>query len=408
MKLFNIIFNGYSNKNGKLLILLMNVISIVTIRSGKYTPYLILLFFLFILSFYSIVKNKIIIFYFLLFSMFLIYGILNFNDNYSILEDCFCFLPLILIFIHKSKLGIDLNKYLHIYLANSLVYLIPISLLIFKYMDYGFGSMLTTRFNYDESTNFELFSPIFPILFAPYLVFYFKKFNRREKLLINIANLFILIMGIITLSRSVVLSAIIPYIILYTTYILNLKINFFKLLFIIIISLPTIIFYINSNIYKNSLLAISVEGIQIRNESGYDRSDVTSGRFEETKDYLEQNLTFTSFFIGKGLGGHKTKNITDNYIGGINMIHIGPSHAFMKGGILLLILLYFPLLFSIVYFWNTYYHHYSLIMILFFISNIQTTNWGFNYGTLFFWLIISKLFQNIFSKSYNKNNLQID
>jgi hypothetical protein len=394
---------GLNGKNGKLLVLLFNLICILTIRSGKYTPYIILIFFIFILLYYPTIKNKLIIFYCILFSFFFFYGILKLNDTYSILEDSFAFLPLILIFIYKTRLGIDLHKNLHLYLANSLVYLIPISGLIFNYMDYGFGSIITTRFNYNESTNFELFSPIFPILFAPYLVFYFNHYNRREKFLVNIANFSIVFMGIITLSRSVVISAILPYLILYSIYLFKSKIKFLKFLFVFFLIITTLIIFINSSLFTNSLFAVSVEGIQLRNENTYDRSDVTTGRYEETTDYLDNNLSFINFFIGKGLGGHKTNNDSDSYIGGPNMIHFGPMHVFMKGGIFLLFLLYFPLLYSIYYFWNTNYQHYSLIMLLFFLLNIQTTNWAWGYGTLFYWMTIGKLLEKLtFKKIINK------
>jgi hypothetical protein len=390
--------NNFSRKNGKLLVLLFNMISIMTIRSGKYTPYVVLISFLILLLFYPIIKNKIIIFYFSLFSVTFFYGILNFNSFYSILEDIFAFLPLLLIFIHRSKLGTDLNKNLHIYLANSFVYLIPISGLIFKFMDYGFGSIMTTRFNYDESTNFELFAPIFPISIAPFLVFYFDKYNLKQKFLINFANILIFLMGIITLSRSVVLGAFLPYFIMYIYKLSKLKINISKLLFTLILVISSLLYFANSKFYTNSVLSIAVEGVQIRNERGYESSDVTSGRFVETQDYLEQNLNIITFLIGKGLGGHKTENDSDSYIGGVNMIHFGPIHAFMKGGILLVIFLYFPLLYSIYFFWNTRYNHFSLIMILFLLNNIQTSNWGWGYGTLFYWMIISKLIENITSK----------
>jgi len=387
--------NPFSNKDSKFLIFLLIFISILSIRSGRYTSLVNFSFFVGLFLYYR--PNFTISFlrYFAIILFYSIWGIIHGNDYYSIIEDIMSFSPLILLFIKNPFINYDLNTRLSNYLANSLLFLIPISFVIFRYMDYGIGTMVTTRFNYDESTKLELFAPIFPILFAPYLIFFFEKLSIKQKFLVNVSVVLIALMGIITLSRSIVLGCFIPYILFYGHKYFSIGFRPIKFVrWVAIILLASILIY-QTGIIEKSGLGASVEGIILRssiqiNETG----DISTNRFEETKNYLNQDLSFFEYLFGRGMGGHKVRNDSDPYIGGVNMMHIGPSHVFLKGGILLLLVMYIPAFMTIIRFWKTPNYTISLILLYFLIGNFQTTNWSWSISLFFYWYGISYYYES--------------
>ena len=381
--------NPFSNKNSKLLLFLLIFISILSIRSGKYTPIVSILFFIGLFFFYRPVLTNTFLRFFAVIIFLTFWGAIRGNDFNSIIEDLMSFSPLILLFISNQSIKSDLNARLPIYLANSLLFLLPLSLVIFKYMDYGIGNMNTVRFAYDESTNLAFFSPVVPLLFAAYLVFFFDKLNKRQKWLIHIAMIFIALMGIITLSKSVILGSFIPYLLYYGYKYLGSAfrpIKFLKLALLVFLIGITIS---QSGIIERSGLGIAIEGVILRSTIQIDDGDISSGRLGETESYLNQNLDFFEYLFGRGMGGHKVRNDYDPYIGGINMMHIGPVHAFLKGGILLVLILYIPAFLAIARFWKTPDYHISLILIFFLIGNFQTTTWSWSISLFFYWYGIS-------------------
>ncbi|MDC1455972.1 hypothetical protein N8351_00225 [Flavobacteriaceae bacterium] len=271
-------------------------------------------------------------------------------------------------------------------------------------MDYGVGSINTVRFNYNDNIKFEFFAPIMPFLFAPYLVFFFDKLKKNLKFLINAANVFILIMGLITLSRSVILGAIIPYLLFYGYKFFRFKFKLVKLLVLsLVISVISIAVYQSAIIEKSGIAALS-EGISARDKVQNIRGGNSSyERFKEANDYFNQDLTFSEYLIGRGVGGHKVRNDSASYIGGVNMMHFGPLHVFLKGGILLVLILYIPAFLAIVKFWKTPDYHISLILLLFLITNFITTTWSWSYNLFFYWYGISIYYE---SKRYNKISIK--
>jgi len=376
----------FSSKNSKLILFLLLLISILSIRSGKYTSIVNILFFGGLFFYYRIVLTTHSLRYFALIIFFTIWGIIHGNNYDSIIEDVLSFSPIILLFIEKQSIKVDLDKRLSGYLANSLLFLIPISFLIFKYMNYGVGTMLTTRFNYDESTKLALFAPIIPILFAPYLLFFFEGLNKKQRYLIHSAIILTALMGIVTLSRSVVIYPLISYLLYYGHNFFSLTFRPFKFLQWTVLILLFGIAVFQSGIIQRSGIEDSLEGIIQRTNQ---QSDLSSGRFDETANYLNQDLDISEYLFGRGMGGHKVRKDSDPYIGGVNMMHIGPSHVFLKGGIILLLILYIPAFLAIIKFWKTPNYPISLILLLFLIGNVQTTSWSWSITLFFYWYGIS-------------------
>ena len=385
----------FSRKNSSFLLLLLLFILVLSIRSGKYTYLVNSLFFLILFITIKIRFSIHTFYYLLLFGILTIYGIILGNDYASIIEDIFSFSPLILLFIERPKFKLDLKNRLPYFLVKSLYFLIPLSLLIFNYMDYQIGGLSTKRFDYNDSSKMHLFAPILPILFAPTLLFYYDIFNKKQRFLVFVSMILILLMGVITLTKSVIFFPIM-YLFIFYGYRIFVRKKVGQLLKGIILIAFAGLFLVQSNVFEKIGLANAVADSIERGTNQKENSSFTSGRSEETIAYLNQDLTIREYLIGRGLGGHKVRNDSDYYEGGVNMMHFGPSHVFIKGGILLLLILYVPLFLAIFRFWKTSNYHISLILIAFFLGNIQTTTWSWGIGMFFYWYGISMYFSTVY------------
>jgi len=293
-----------------------------------------------------------------------------------------------LLFLYKPQIYKDLITRLPNFLANSLFIMLPISFAIFVYMDYKPGSMFGGRFNYDTSTNLHLFAPFIPLSSAPYLLFYLDKLNRKQELIVHCSMICIILMGIMTLSRSVVLVGLLPYLLRYGyRYIIQIR-PFVILIILIILSLLYSEKYLTV-FTKKIGLEDSFAGVIERTQRQYESNNLSSGRLEEVEDYLGQDLSFFEYVFGRGMGGHKVRDDDDRYTGGINMMHIGIFHVFLKGGILLVLVLYAPILLAILKFWKTPDYHISLILLFFLSGNLISTTWSWSFNLFFYWYGIS-------------------
>ena len=369
------------------MLFLLLFIMLLTIRSGKYTYIVNSLFFIALFLTYRVRFSVHTFSYFLLFGFLTIWGFIFGNDITSIAEDILSFSPLILLFIEKKNFELDLKKRLPIYLVNSLYFMIPVGIIIFIFMGYQVGGLETKRFDYDESTKLALFGPILPFIFAPTLVFFFDIFNKKQKILVFTSMFLILIMGVITLTKSVIVFPIIPLLLFYgyKEMVIKNRSLLRTIFFIVFIGflLKSIGFF--DKISTINAVADTIERAVRKNE----KNDFTTGRYDETKDYFNKDLSVLEYLFGRGMGGQKVRDESDEYIGGINMMHFGPSHVFLKGGIFLVFLLYLPLFLAVFKFWNTPNYPISLILISFFLGNIQTTSWSWGIGLFFYWYAIS-------------------
>jgi hypothetical protein len=374
------------NKSVMILFLLL-LVSIVSLRSGGYTNVVNMLFFSSLLIFYRIRLTVYSHIYFLVFSFYTLFGIIRGNNFDSVLEDILSFVPFILLFIENQSVKKDLRINLSRYLSNSLYIMIPVSILIFNYMDYSFGTMSTARFDYDERTKLLLFAPIIPLLYAPFLIFYSDNLTLKQKILVNVANVLIGLFGIITLTKSVFFSFFTPYIIFYLHKLSHL--HFLPILKFTFFILVSILVLINTDTLSKIGIIDSVDGIFFRIELDSESAEFDNGRLSEAEDYFRQDLSFVEILFGRGMGGHKVRYDTDSYIGGVNMMHIGVAHVFLKGGIFLVMILYVPVFLAILRFWNTSDYYISLILLLWLINNFQTSTWYWGINAFFYWFALS-------------------
>ena len=379
----------FSQHDSRFLLSLLLFIILLSIRSGKYTYIVNILFFISLFIYYRPVLSKIFLRIFLFTSFLTISGIISGNQFISIAGDFVIFSPLMLLFFYNRQINNDLITRLPNFLANSLFIMIPISIAIFVYMDYKPGSMLIGRFNYDVSTKLHLLAPIIPLTSAPYLIFFLDKLNKKQELLIHCSMISITLLGIMTLSKSVVLMGLLPYLLRYGYKHLIQKIRPFKVLIILII----LSLFCSGNYLtvftKKIGLEDSFTGVIERTQRQYESNNLFSGRVKEVEDYLSQDLSFFEYVFGRGMGGHKVRNDADPHIGGINLMHFGIFHVFLKGGILLVFMLYVPIFLAILKYWKTPNYHISLILIFFLIENLISTTWSWSFNLFFYWYGIS-------------------
>lgn len=376
-------------KNSKALLVLLIIITILTIRSGKYTYLVNIVFFA---SLFLIYKPSIswIFIFFLQFSLLLsLIGLLYNNNIINIISDFISFTPIILLFFYDSNILNDITQRFPSFLANALYILIPISIVIYMYMDYKPGSFEIARFIYNQDTKLNLMGPIMPLSYAPYLVFYTDHLDMKQKIAVYISIILMALFGITTLTRAPVINALLPLILLFIFRISQNRISILKVLrTTILLTIACFIIY-QTPLIKNQSLNKSIEGLIRRNELLKESGLYEEPRFEETKTYLDQNLSSLEIIIGRGMGGQKVRDVNSYYIGGIGMMHFGPSHVFLKGGILFVLILYIPLFLSIAYFWKTNMYQISLILLYFLIINMINTTWDWSINTFFYWYAIA-------------------
>lgn len=387
--------NQIKKSNNVLFFVIIFIISqILNIRAGKYFVFVSFIFFISLFIFFKPKFNKYVLIGFILSICLCIRGLINGNYLLDILNDFLIFTPILISFLLNKNVFQDLEYYLTKYLTKSLVILIPLGIIIYKYMEYDITDIGLSRFNYNEEILLEYFSPIMAFLFAPYLVFYFNTFTKFEKILLFASLLFIAFMGIITLSRSLILYLFLPFILLFLYKIIINKIQLknYIIYFIFIITSFTIINFIFIN---NSIISNLIDLLNARNTQQLDSGNITSDRYNEIIDYFKQNLSIFDYILGRGYGGQKVLTQNSTYIGGITMMHIGAAHVFLKGGALLLLYIYLPVFFIIIYYIKSNYYNISYLLIWFLIENNTTTTWNLSYPFLFYSLSISFLFNKI-------------
>ena len=345
-------------------------------------PFVSLLLIIILFLIFKIKANKTIGFYIYISIWYLIISILYGNKIIEIFLDFICITPLILLIA-------DDNNFFGSFIDNDLAglkkllpYLLIVSLFIFFYMDYKIGFSEEVRFSYNSESKLVLFAPITPIFMIPYMLCYS---NVKYNFFLYIGALFILYMGISTQTKSVFIPIAIPFIlkIIFNNSVKSkIKVMFFV---VIIIWILYFIFFK----YFPDLLNLII--------GKFDSDDASNlERINESITYLKKCDTFQLLF-GKGFGGLKTF-YGESYIGGESMLHIGPIHLIMKGGIFLLSLIYFPLILIIIKDSINKNYQYVLMVIIFIVMDFSHTQWQSFTSVLVYWLLV-------YYRFYKKNQL---
>lgn len=208
-----------------------------------------------------------------------------------------------------------------------------------------------------------------------------------------------------TLSKSVVIMGLAPYFLYYGYKYFIQKFRPVKLVIIFIILVLICLGNGIVDLLNRTGLEDSFYGIYERTQRQYETNSLSSGRVQEVEDYFSQALSFSEYVFGRGMGGHKVRNDADPHIGGINMMHFGVFHVFLKGGICLVCILFVPIFLGILKSWKTPDYHISLILIYFLIGNSLTTLWSWSFSLFFYWYGISFYY---FQKSLMRSKVRVE
>ena len=370
-------------------------------RAGNYFQFFIVFFYIIILLVCKF-RYNVFLFLWLLFSFSLtILGIFNGNNLIWVLFDFLIFSP---IFVSALMYNSDYlqfeNSILNIFL-KSLKYLIFLGIIIYFYMGYKPASFSGGRFNLNDSVHLAYFSPIMPFLFVPYMIVMYDKINRSSRKYLLIAAIFIVYMGLITLSRSIILSVVLPTFM----YLLFVKRDT-KFTILAVMLCGILYFFMEQTMNYSGNFIDLIELINDRNEVQFENGDYTSSRGTEFDEYLHQNLSPIEILFGRGFGGTKVLDLSHDYIGGPEMMHIGWSHAFLKGGVALVLLIYLPL-FWILFVSLVKRHVYIFFLTIWFLTaDSITTSWQFSYNYFFYSFLLLYIINNyeitrLFSKRFN-------
>jgi hypothetical protein len=227
-----------------------------------------------------------------------------------------------------------------------------------------------------------------PILIAPFIVPFVREMSKKLKFLVLSANALLLLLGILTATRSVVAISIIAYLTLSK---FSWKISVKKFITILAFFITVLLFlFINDRI--SSIIKNKIEITVGRFEK---KVNFTSGRDTEVyglfKDFSNEELIF-----GRGAGAEqkfgfwKFKPAPGTH--GINFTHFGFLNLIFKGGIVLLILVYGVSLYSLVKLFLMGERRYFFVILLYLVYEISHTLFINYFHLVLLWISISYAF----------------
>ena len=260
---------------------------------------------------YSTRSQKIsVTIFFCLFMLALIIGLIKGNYDVYLLTDIFTFSLFLFLSFDSSNFNRTYED-----LIDKIKIIQPICILITIYFIY--------------KTGFSVGDLGHRVIFDRLLISPFALSNSRKDLSVLASVVLMLIIGLMTLTKSVVLISLFALCI-------NLflrELSYKKIIFVVIIGIlffSITIYYLNINIENqiNSLLF------------RLDVDDITSGRSTELERYFEYS-TLEELIFGRGLGGsHNYADWSWNFEHGVPFCHYGFLNLIMKGGFIYLIILY--------------------------------------------------------------------
>ncbi len=228
---------------------------------------------------------------------------------------------------------------------NGMCYALVVALLVVVVMLERVGftpGNLDTRFSFDETTsNSDLFAltgllgvSVFLAPFAPYV-------KGARKFIVPIAIIVYGGFAFLTASRNALTSACIGLVV--TTWCISRqdkKRRFRNLLMICVLV----------GIAAGGVFTLygerAMQDLMELQRARQNAEDFTSGRIDEALGAL-QELKVGEFVIGRGFGAAKDNLGDTKSINGVPMVHFGPVHIILKGGIMLLLVLYGTLIYCV-------------------------------------------------------------
>ena len=258
----------------------------------------------------------------------------------SVLWNSITYLLVVVIFIGQRDIfWLRLNRVLLIFTILGILY----SAFIFVNMQLPYSMRYFQRSIAFES-DLRL---LYPLLFAaPFLLFTFPIQSKSVRIISVIGCLIIIITGILTLTRSLVLQGILPFLF---TYFICLRVeggrDTARLFIKISVLLVFLVFLIWASGWTSRVgLVYSWEALVDRATLGGSVTQKTLEDYRFTETKLVANLmSWDEWLLGRGVSG--TWSSSKAYFGSIRtMVHIGYMNLVFRGGIFLLLLfIIFPL-----------------------------------------------------------------
>lgn len=341
---------------------------------------------IFIISFWVIYKplscstyNGRLRIFVLLSFLYFVLGIAHGNQFDYMLTDFMHITPISILILGAPKFKKDfIDNQLEGY-KRIMPILVIFYFLIFYYMGYSWVGSTDARFAYNQDSKLSLFAPLTPLAFFVFVLAYNKiKANKIVMISLVIGILANLHIGFTTQTKTAFLG---PIIILVLKLFINDSFKTkLKYIIIFLVAYWGIIYFINNYMPELSYLTDAFS-------DKFDTSnDSNTSRMDETLEYLSK-CNVLQILLGKGFGGEKIFNGED-FIGGVNMLHMGWGFLMMKGGVLLLIMIYYPLLWIIYHDLKSKHYIFTIIAIYFLIKDQMHTNFTSWSGVFLYWFLV--------------------
>lgn len=266
--------------------------------------------------------------------------------------------------------------------------LLPISLIfafstIFLFSD--FTSLATRSLTSDNNSMADDSWIVGPLIIAPFLVPFISKMRNHLKIIVLVANITLLLFGILTATRSYILITILALLSLINFQ----KLFKFKFLFITSLFILSLFFISLTETYTNSIFADQINLVTARFNSD---GDFSNGRNSEV-DGLFKEFNFFNFAFGKGAGAEQKFGFWENIIGnghGVNFTHFGFLNLILKGGVVLLILVYGTAIYSLFVLLKHREKEYIFVILIYLTAELSHTLFINYFAVLFLWIACSR------------------
>jgi hypothetical protein len=257
-----------------------------------------------------------------------------------------------------------------------------------------FANLASRSLTGDNNSKIDDSLIISPLILAPFIMPFIGNMKTYLKFNVLLANMLLLFFGVLTATRSYILITIIALISLVNFK----KLIGFKPIGYVFLFFIFFLFFVDTEFYKNSILAEQLSFVQNRfNIEG----DISNGRISEV-DGLFLDFNYVEIILGRGAGAEQKFGFWEEISGsqehGINFTHFGFLNLILKGGVLLLFIIYGMAFYSLLIFIKYGEKKYFFVTLIYLVAELSHTLFINYFTVLFLWLAISLAIQLAISK----------
>ena len=272
--------------------------------------------------------------------------------------------------------------------AKLLIISIPAALLTFYFFG-SFNDIYARSLLNESNSNLDEKMFLAPILIAPLIVPFISELKRGLKYVVIIATSLVLIYGILTATRSLIIICTLSFLSLITFK------KLFKKTTLIYLLLFTVI-VIGLSYSKNKTISLISDSIAYSTVRFEKDNDYTSGRDTELYGLFEE-FNLSELIFGRGAGAEQKfgfwKYVFAANEHGISFTHFGFLYLILKGGFILLIIVYGLALYSLVVLFRHGERKYFFVILIYLAADLSHTQFINYFYVLFLWLSINMAIQ---------------